>query len=38
MVCKGVYNVKVFGFISDVTWAVIDKSTVFVKVKQIERI
>jgi hypothetical protein len=26
MVCEGIFNVKMFGFVSDVIWAVIDKS------------
>ena len=26
MVCNGVYTVKIFGCVSDVTWGVIDKN------------
>lgn len=26
MVCEGIYNVKMFGFVSDVKWAVTDKN------------
>ena len=31
MVCEGVYDVKMFGFVSDMTWAVIDKNNDKVK-------